>query len=152
MLKYAYSSGQRLVERWDSQSEGTNWGTYETAGLSNLVVNFKEFRIVDEPMIEGGVYGRGNTGGWLALVNHRYYIISGEVLRADDSFTETMGYGKETFNNFLKYPKYAEQAGEPVFLDEPLMQNMNKLAAYPVPVSPLHSTVILMHTVPSSIL
>jgi len=135
MLKYAYSSGQQLVERWDSQSEGTNWGTYETAGLSNLVVNFKEFRIVDEPMIEGGVYGRGNTGGWLALVNHRYYIISGEVLRADDSFTETMGYGKETFNNFLKYPKYAEQAGEPVFLDEPLMQNMNKLAAYIINVS-----------------
>ncbi len=135
LLKYAYSSGEALVRCWDSTSQGTNWGTYETAGLSNLAVNFKEFRVVDDPMIEGGVYGVGNTGGWIALINHRYYIISGTVIRPDDSFTESMGYGKETFNNFLKYPKYAEQAGEPVTLEQPLADNMNKLASYIITVA-----------------
>jgi len=134
MLKYAYSSGQALVTCWDGQSETTNWGTYETAGLANLVVNFKEFRVVDAPIEDGGT-GNGKLGGWKTLVNHRYYIISGNVIREDGSFTETMEYGRETLNNFLKYPKYADEAGESAELEAPLISNLTKLATYIINVA-----------------
>lgn len=129
MLKYAWMCGDRLVTRWNSQSEGGNWGTYETAGLSNLVVNFKEFKVVDDPIADGG-YGEGKQGGWKALVNHRYSVVSGNVLRPDGSFTETLEYGRETLNNFLKYPQYAEQAGETAELEAPLLANLKAIATY----------------------
>ena len=129
MLKYAWMCGDRLVTRWNSQSESGNWGTYETAGLSNLVVNFKEFKVVDDPIQDGG-YGEGKLGGWKALVNQRYYVVSGNVLRPDGSFTETLEYGRETLNNFLKYPQYAEQAGETAELEAPLLANLKAIATY----------------------
>lgn len=129
LLKYVWICGDGLVNCWNSQSEGGNWGTYQTAGLANLVVNFKEFRVVDDPIQDGG-YGEGKLGGWKALVNHRYYVVSNNVLRPDGSFTETLEYGRETLNNFLKYPQYADEAGEEAELTEPLLSNLKKLAIY----------------------
>jgi len=135
MLKYIWANGDALTTCWNSQSETTNWGTYETKGLASLCVNFKEFRDVDKPIEEGG-YGQGKRGGWLALVNHRFYTISNNVInREDDSFTETMGYGKETINNFLAYPNLATEAGEPVLLEDKLTDNLNLLASYIVTVA-----------------
>ncbi len=134
ILKYAYSSGEALVHCWNGMSETTNWGTYETAGLANLAINFKEFRIVDEEITDGG-YGNGKQGGWMDLCSHRYATISGEIFRADGSFTETMGYGKETFKNILKFTQYAEAAGEAVVLGETLENKLNMLATYLMNVS-----------------
>ncbi len=129
LLKYAWICGQGLVNCWDKQSEESNWGTYETAGLANLSINFKEFSVVDDPIADGG-YGNGKLGGWEALVNHRYDVITGEVIRDDGSFTETMEYGREVVNNILDYPNYAKEAGESVTLSDALKNKIHQIATY----------------------
>ncbi len=129
LLKYAWICGEALVNCWNNQSETSNWGTYETAGLANLSINFKEFSVVDDPIADGG-YGSGKLGGWEALVNHRYDVITGEVIRDDDSFTETMEYGREVINNILDYPNYAAEAGESVTLSDALKTKLHKIATY----------------------
>ncbi len=129
ILKYAWQMANGLAMLWDSQSESGNWGIYQTAGLSNIMLNFGEFKDAHKPLQDGG-YGNGKRGGWLALVQHRYALLSGNILRDDGSFTETIAYGKESLNQFLVYPTYAEEAGQTCELGEELLENMVKIGYY----------------------
>ncbi|MGN1059108.1 MAG: heparinase II/III family protein, partial [Clostridia bacterium] len=130
MLKYAWTMGQGLVYGWDSQAQSGNWGLYETAGLAALAINFKEFDIVDDEMVEGGSFGAGNSGGWNKLIKHRYDVLAENILHEDGSFKETLGYAKESLTQYLNYVSFSEEAGEPYEFGEKVMEIFTKLGRY----------------------
>lgn len=134
LLKHAWISGETLVNAWDNQSQTTNWGLYESAGLIALVLNFKEFTVVDAPIEDGG-FGDGKRGGWNEVVWHRYDLLSGNILRDDGSFTETMGYAKESLNHILRCQTIAEETGETVEYSDTLKENLSKVGRYMMAVT-----------------
>ena len=129
ILKFAWTMAHSLVMLWNSQAERSNWGLYQTAGLANIMLNFREFADVHKPLEDGG-YGNGKRGGWKEVVNHRYAVITGNIIRPDGSFTESIAYGKESMNQVLAYETYAEAAGEKVELSEALKNNLIMVGHY----------------------
>ncbi len=114
LLKFAWSMGDALISRWNDKSKDSNWGAYETAGLSNLAINFNEFYDATKPMEDGweSTPSQGGRGGWIDVAGHRYELLCGTVLNSDGSCTEvSLGYTSETIGNTMQQVTFAQQAG-----------------------------------------
>ena len=122
ILKQAWLTANQLVLNWNNQSATTNWGAYETAGLSNLAINFNEFYDATKPLTSTS---NGGRGGWLEVSAHRYELLGGTILNSDGSSTEvSLGYTSEAIGNTMQQVTFAEAAG---WSDFKLAENLQKL-------------------------
>lgn len=139
LLKFAWAMGDALINRWNDKSKDSNWGAYETAGLSNLAINFNEFYDSTKPMDDGweSTPSQGGRGGWIEVAAHRYELLAGTVLNSDGSCTEvSLEYSSETIGNMMQQVTFAEQAGWYDFeLPENLKPLLTQLAKYLVNAS-----------------
>lgn len=114
LLKFAWAMGDKLISCWNDKSLDGNWGAYETAGLSNLAINFNEFYDATKPLEPNpdNTPARGGRGGWTEVAGYRYGIMGRKVLRTDGSCTEvSLGYTSETIGNTMQQVTFAQQAG-----------------------------------------
>jgi len=129
VLKFAWTLANGLVMYWDSQAEGGNWGLYETTGLASIMFSFIEFADAHKPIEDGG-YGNGKRGGWNEVANHRYAVVAAGTIRPDNSFDETIGYGRESLREYLAFENYAIAAGVDFKVSEDLKDKLNTIARY----------------------
>ncbi len=112
MLKFAWQMGGELVRLWNEKSLTSNWGSYETGGLSNLAINFAELYDASAPLQEGATPEVGGRGGWLEVAGYRYVAMAGETTYEDGSCAEcSVEYTVEIIEKAMDMKKLADEAG-----------------------------------------
>ena len=112
LLKFAWSMADALVDRWNNKSLTSNWGGYETAGLSYIAINFNEFYDATKPLASGATYENGGRGGWNEVAGYRYLALCGTILNSDGSCTEcSVEYSAEAITQAMQQASIAEDAG-----------------------------------------
>ena len=127
LLKFVWGMGEALVECWNDTSRTSNWGSWETAGLNALAMNFSELYDAYEPLEEGATEEQGGRGGWINVAGYRYEVILGNVINADGSGTEaSLEYVGENIVQAMKQTTDAAAIG---WTDFTLPPNLQTLAA-----------------------
>lgn len=132
LLKFAWAMGDALVTNWNNQSLTSNWGSYETNGLTNLAVNFNEFYDATKPLEEGATPENGGRGGWVDVSGYRYVALCGEMMFVDGSCTEcSVEYAAEAVSRAIAQVSVAREAGWQDFeMSEDLQELLLGLARY----------------------
>lgn len=98
LMKGIYATSQRAVDQWSNSEETNNWGTSDATAVMISALTYPEFRVVDEPLIDGG-YGNGKLGGWKAVGEHRLAYTLDKFLFPDGSCIEvSVSYTKYILN------------------------------------------------------
>ncbi len=112
LLKFAWQMGGELIRLWNTQSLTTNWGSYETGGLSNLAINFPEFYDAAAPLQDGATPEIGGRGGWIEVAGYRYVAMAGETSFEDGSCSEcSVEYTVEIIEKAMDMKGLADEAG-----------------------------------------
>ncbi len=114
ILKNVWMTNDYLVKKWDSSSEGNNFGSLQAEGLFNLTIPFMEFADASKPAAGLSDPNKPGSmqGGWLAAAKHRLgYKVMKDLFDDGSSIEVGLGYADLNLNTFLNSIKNAEMVG-----------------------------------------